>query len=87
MSSKYSLCYDDGLNRFYLADEYAILSPKFKYPPGVFDDFRPFNGDSEQLMLQVAKLTNELSQIKNSKLWKATNPLRLLAKTLNFHSK
>ena len=35
----YRFAYDDGLNRFYLADEHAALAEAFATPPNVFDDF------------------------------------------------
>jgi FkbM family methyltransferase len=34
----YAFAYDDGVNRFYLADEHAALAPRFG-PPTVLDDF------------------------------------------------
>ena len=39
----YSLCYRDGLNRFYLAKERADLAEYFYLPPNVFDNFRLAN--------------------------------------------
>jgi len=35
----YRLAYQDGLNRFYLADEHSALAAALRYPPNVFDDF------------------------------------------------
>ncbi len=35
----YHLVYEDGLNRFYVADEHAELDEAFSYPPNVFDYF------------------------------------------------
>ncbi|MEO6102745.1 MAG: FkbM family methyltransferase, partial [Pseudoxanthomonas sp.] len=35
----YSLVYNDGLNRFYLAEEHSTLADAFATPPNVFDDF------------------------------------------------
>ncbi|WP_203225046.1 FkbM family methyltransferase [Novilysobacter arseniciresistens] len=35
----YHFVYDDGLNRFYVADEKASLDAAFLRPPNVFDDF------------------------------------------------
>lgn len=35
----YHFVYDDGLNRFYVADERAELDAAFSHPPNVFDDF------------------------------------------------
>jgi FkbM family methyltransferase len=39
LASDYSFVYDDGLNRFYLANEHAELSDAFIQPPNVFDNF------------------------------------------------
>jgi FkbM family methyltransferase len=39
----YTLCYRDGLNRFYLAKERADLVEHFNLPPNVFDNFRLAN--------------------------------------------
>lgn len=36
---QYHFVYDDGLNRFYVADEVAHLDEAFRHPPNVFDDF------------------------------------------------
>ena len=39
LNASYSFAYADGLNRFYLADEYNQLRGELRYPPNVFDDF------------------------------------------------
>jgi FkbM family methyltransferase len=40
IAADYSLCYADGLNRFYVASEKKqALLPAFRYPPNVFDEF------------------------------------------------
>jgi FkbM family methyltransferase len=41
LSADYHFAYADGLNRFYVADEQSDLLPAFKYPPNVFDHFKP----------------------------------------------
>ncbi|MBP1475462.1 FkbM family methyltransferase [Frateuria sp. MAH-13] len=38
-SRGYHFVYEDGLNRFYVADEHAELDGAFSYPPNVFDRF------------------------------------------------
>lgn len=35
----YHFVYDDGLNRFYVADECSELDASFSHPPNVFDEF------------------------------------------------
>ena len=39
LSAGYSFVYQDGLNRFYLADEHANRAHAFSSPPNVLDDF------------------------------------------------
>ena len=39
LSAKYLLAYQDGVNRFYVAEEHSDLLSAFKYPPNVLDDF------------------------------------------------
>lgn len=39
LSNQYNFVYQDGLNRFYLADEHRDLESVFVYPPNVFDNF------------------------------------------------
>ena len=40
LQANYRFAWFDGLNRFYIADEhYAALTPHFRAPPNVFDDF------------------------------------------------
>lgn len=36
---RYQLVYQDGLNRFYLAEEHADLAAAFAAPPNIFDNF------------------------------------------------
>lgn len=42
LKSNYIHVYNDGLNRFYVAEEHSELIGCFKYPPNVFDDFALF---------------------------------------------
>lgn len=39
LARSYRLVYQDGLNRFYLAEEHEALAPAFDLPPNVFDKF------------------------------------------------
>lgn len=39
LASGYEMVYEDGLNRFYLAEERADLKDAFRLPPNYFDDF------------------------------------------------
>lgn len=59
----YHFVYDDGLNRFYVADEHAELDKAFAHPPNVFDDFLR---DSEYaLMLEHQAAQAALENARN----------------------
>jgi FkbM family methyltransferase len=60
LEADYSFVYADGLNRFYLANEHADLTPHFKYPPNVFDRF--ILAETVQAQAQVEALQNELAK-------------------------
>ena len=73
--AQYSLCYRDGLNRFYLADEHSELRPHFDLPPNVFDNFRLANNfimishdavyqERDSLLRENENLHSQLKSIK-----------------------
>jgi FkbM family methyltransferase len=81
LQANYLFAYADGLNRFYVAQEYSVLLlPKFKYPPNVFDDFKQIcqvesdenvekaNKNAEQAELQAseAKIRAEQAELRAS---------------------
>jgi FkbM family methyltransferase len=43
LTAGYSLVYEDGLNRFYLAEEHGELRDAFRLPPNYFDSFMPYS--------------------------------------------
>lgn len=51
----YAPVYEDGLNRFFLADERSDLAPRFRYPPNVFDDYRRFREIELEVALEAAR--------------------------------
>lgn len=53
-SADYRFVYADGLNRFYVAAEHSELIDAFRYPPNVFDAFKPY----AQLQAEVAATQN-----------------------------
>ncbi|URX63038.1 FkbM family methyltransferase [Luteibacter anthropi] len=59
----YCFVYDDGLNRFYLAEEHADLSVYFQRPPNFFDDFIPYAEWWVRQQLDAAN--SELSGLKD----------------------
>jgi FkbM family methyltransferase len=38
-NARYLFAYDDGLNRFYVAEEHGDLLEAFRFPPNVFDEY------------------------------------------------
>lgn len=42
LAARYVLVYEDGLNRFYLAEEHSELKEAFRFPPNYFDSFMPY---------------------------------------------
>lgn len=54
LSADYRFVYADGLNRFYVAAEHAELVDAFRYPPNVFDAFKPY----AQLQVEFAATQN-----------------------------
>lgn len=39
LAAQYTMCYTDGINRFYLANEHNDLQEKFRHPPNVLDEY------------------------------------------------
>lgn len=76
LGADYIFCYEDGLNRFYLSREKFHLVSRFALPPGIFDNFVKYQEGSDEIMLRIRDLENELLSIKNSKSWLLTEPLR-----------
>jgi FkbM family methyltransferase len=75
LEAQYSLCYRDGLNRFYLAKEHNELRPHFDLPPNVFDNFRLANNfimishdavyqERDSLLLENEDLHSQLKSVK-----------------------
>jgi FkbM family methyltransferase len=79
--ARYRFVYDDGLNRFYIADEHRGLVAAFEHPPNVFD---MFTRASEQAAVEraarseerAARVQLELSALLASRSWRLTAPLR-----------
>lgn len=57
LASGYELVYEDGLNRFYLAQERAELKPAFHLPPNYFDFF--IRRNEWQALQDVQRLGSE----------------------------
>ena len=62
----YRLIYQDGLNRFYLAEEHGELAPAFAAPPNIFDDFirREQFDLGELLGAQVRELNQHIAAVQ-----------------------
>lgn len=68
--SAYQLVYQDGLNRYYLANEKRELETHFKYPPNVFDEFVRASEyeaqiKAENLILDLSNVSNKLKSIES----------------------
>ena len=89
LNNGYLLAYDDGLNRFYLAEEHADLLPRFSFPPNVFDNFESHHAffaraERDKLSMELNALRLELTKLEESLSWKITKPLRRLARLIHF---
>ncbi len=62
IEKNYLLVYNDGLNRFYLAQEHKGLAPRFQHPPNVFDEY-VLNREQEARM-RAESLEIEVEYIK-----------------------
>ncbi len=58
---EYVFVYSDGLNRFYLSKEHIDLSPKFTWPPNVFDEF-----EDSKVHLAIAERDNAIAERDNA---------------------
>lgn len=68
--SAYQLVYQDGLNRYYLADEKKELEMHFRYPPNVFDEFvrapeYQAQMKAEGLILDLSNISNKLKSVES----------------------
>lgn len=68
LASGYEMVYEDGLNRFYLAQERAELKPAFRLPPNYFDFFIRLN---EWQALQDAQRLSSESEASARELHRA----------------
>lgn len=78
VSANYTMCYTDGLNRFYLANERSNLKDNFQLPPNIFDDFVQYRQEIEDLQKQIEVITQLSASSKFSVGKLATKNLRYL---------
>lgn len=64
IEASYAFVYDDGLNRFYVANEHSELSAAFKLPPNVFDNFTSWSDPSAETALALCKEGARLTQAR-----------------------
>ena len=64
LEAQYTFVYDDGLNRFYVANEHSELFSSFKLPPNVFDNFTSWSNPSAEMALAVCKEGARLTQAR-----------------------
>lgn len=55
LAADYRFAYADGLNRYYIALEHIDLLPRFKYPPNVFDAYKPHAQEEAEAQAQQAE--------------------------------
>lgn len=84
-AASYAFVYFDGLNRFYVAEEHRALAATFEVPPNVFDGFvraaevEPLER-AKRAESSLAASRASLEAITSSRSWKATAPLRAVAR-------
>ena len=64
LDAQYTFVYDDGLNRFYVANEHAELFSSFELPPNVFDNFTSWSDPSAEVALALCKEGARLTQAR-----------------------
>lgn len=64
LDALYTFVYDDGLNRFYVANEHSELSASFGLPPNVFDNFTSWSDPSAEVTLALCKEGARLTQAR-----------------------
>lgn len=80
--SNYSCVHFDGLNRYYLAQEHADLTPHFSYPPCVFDQYRPHREWELEMACDahietISHLQSQLSLMERDRAAQARDIIRL----------
>jgi FkbM family methyltransferase len=92
--AKYNCVYEDGLNRYYLADERSGLKESFRFPPNFFDFFvtaenvrlndlnNKLNEDIINYKNSLEEANAQLNRIRSSIFWKLSKPLRLLLRAV-----
>lgn len=77
VGARYDLAYEDGLNRFYCAEEQARLAQSLRLPPNVFDQFtRVAEWDALQ---RAARAEAELASVYAGRSWRWTRSFRRMA--------
>jgi FkbM family methyltransferase len=77
-AARYELAHDDGLNRFYVAEEHADLRPALRVPPNVFDAYVTHR--ELKLAQRADRLEAQVVAMRASASWRVTRPLRALGR-------
>lgn len=98
LAAGYRFCLFDGLSRFYVAEEKSDeLAGRLSYPTCVFDNFVSIEqvrieNEFESLKIELAKSRQslasseyEVNDLRNSRSWRLTRPIRALHKLLGPH--
>lgn len=85
LDAGYTFCLFDGLSRFYVdAVHHPELVEMASYPAGVFDDYTTVDAAQLEARVDAAELRAEnsaaqLDEIRRSRSWRLTAPLRALS--------
>lgn len=76
LEAGYTLVYNDGLNRFYVASEHAELAEKFRVPPNVFDAFVRSSEVALEDALAKARVQIVETKFREREAWQHVEALR-----------
>jgi FkbM family methyltransferase len=95
----YKFALFDGLNRFYVHKDHHEFISALSLPPNIFDDFRlnekqphlfasRITAKCERHLVEnnqaIASLTSQLDELKRSRSWRLTRPLRGLRRLMSW---
>jgi FkbM family methyltransferase len=64
LTAKYTMCYTDGINRFYLANEHKDLHERFRHPPNVLDEYLSASQVNSEHKAQQAQTMAQQAEAK-----------------------
>lgn len=87
LDANYELVFYDGLNRWYAAKEHLELRRHFEFPLYLFRTVMPSSTQDsiQQLEASLAETRAQIDDIRSSRSWKITAPVRRLSNRLLGH--